>query len=306
MLLAYIDEIGETGAFVSKADARFRTSPAFGYAGFVVPDRNARRFGQLFDREKRIIFAPEIADAEHPGRWEKKGSVIFHSFTAQNYPDQIRVFTGLVRILQEKLGGTLFYYADEKPIGTPKQTRLDKDEREALAMREALNRLCTFAERKNEQLLVMIDQINEKDRAKRLPRMYSHILGRAIDHAEMRRIVEPPMHVDSLLSANIQFADWVAAAVTRGIERQLLVTEVDRNEWVPRILSQPLRRAFTRESKLHLHNRSHLDIHGAAAFSAVRPLAGRDHARRIGDSVSPEQYQLMKEAAERAAQRGSS
>ena len=109
------------------------------------------------------------------------------------------------------------------------------------------------------------------------------------------------MHVDSLLSANIQFADWVAAAVTRGIERQLLVTEVDRNEWVPRILSQPLRRAFTRESKLHLHNRSHPDIHGAAAFSAVRPLAGRDHARRIGDSVSPEQYQLMKEAAERAA-----
>lgn len=39
MLLAYIDEIGETGAFVARDHPKFKTSPAFGYAGFIIPRR---------------------------------------------------------------------------------------------------------------------------------------------------------------------------------------------------------------------------------------------------------------------------
>lgn len=39
MLLAYIDEIGETGAFISREDPKFNTSPAFGYAGFIIPKK---------------------------------------------------------------------------------------------------------------------------------------------------------------------------------------------------------------------------------------------------------------------------
>ena len=76
----------------------------------------------------------------------------------------------------------------------------------------------------------MIDQINEKTRLDRLPRMYSHILGRAGDCPEMRRIVEPPMHIDSQLSSGIQLADWIAASVTRAIDYQLV--EHSRHAWV--------------------------------------------------------------------------
>ncbi len=36
MLIAYIDEVGEPGAFVSYDHAKFKTSPVFGYAGFVI------------------------------------------------------------------------------------------------------------------------------------------------------------------------------------------------------------------------------------------------------------------------------
>jgi hypothetical protein len=54
MLLAYIDEIGEPGAFVSKEHARFNTSPAFGYAGLVIPADRARHFGAVFAEQKRI------------------------------------------------------------------------------------------------------------------------------------------------------------------------------------------------------------------------------------------------------------
>lgn len=73
MLLAYIDEIGEPGAFVSRQDARFNTSPAFGYAGFIIPEQRARDFGSVFAEQKRTLFKNEIKKADHPGRWEKKG-----------------------------------------------------------------------------------------------------------------------------------------------------------------------------------------------------------------------------------------
>ena len=36
MLIAYIDEVGEAGAFISKNHPRFNISPVFGYAGFIV------------------------------------------------------------------------------------------------------------------------------------------------------------------------------------------------------------------------------------------------------------------------------
>jgi hypothetical protein len=111
---------------------------------------------------------------------------------------------GLSSVCVASAEGGLFYYANEKPLGTPKQTRLDTDERETHAMREALNRIARHADSQDANVLVMIDQINEKTRAERLPRMYSHILGRAADFPEMKRIIEPPMHVDSQLSSNIQ------------------------------------------------------------------------------------------------------
>ena len=43
MLIAYIDEVGEAGALISKNHKRFKTSPVFGYAGFVVPERLVSR-----------------------------------------------------------------------------------------------------------------------------------------------------------------------------------------------------------------------------------------------------------------------
>lgn len=78
------------------------------------------------------------------------------------------MFNGLVSNVR-RLGGSLFYYADEKPLGTPKQTSLDTEARETAAMREALNRIARHADSQGKNVMVMIDQINEKTRAARLP-----------------------------------------------------------------------------------------------------------------------------------------
>lgn len=294
MLLAYIDEIGETGAFVSKSHSRFNTSPAFGYAGFVVPESNARQFGSEFTRRKRELFKTEIEAADDPGKWERKGADLFRPRTPAERPQHLRVFRGLVTSLQRH-GGSLFYYADEKPTGTPKQTSLDTGDREQAAMRETLNRLCTYAARENQNLLVMIDQINEADRAKRLPNMYGHILSRAAERQEMLRIVEPPMHVDSVLSSNIQFADWVAAAVSRSIDHQLI--NETQYGWVPTEFGD-LRGKFTRESKLHLWHSSVSDFNHSDILKRARPLHPSVQGQTIG-SVAPQMRRIY-EAAVRA------
>lgn len=301
MLLAYLDEIGETGAFVSKADPRYNTSPAFGYAGFVLPAAQARGFGMWFNEEKRKVYATELAASGHPAQWQKKGSSIFRKITLDDYPQQIRVFNALVRRMRN-VGGNLFYYVDEKPIGTPNQTRLNKDEREARAMKESLNRLARHAESTGRDLLVMMDQVNEKQRIERMPRMYAHMFSRQGEFEEMKRIVEPPIHLDSAVSANIQFADWVAACISRAIDYQL-IRDSDF-DWITGNAVDAVRGSFTHESKIHLWNKSIDDIHHAAVFNRDRPLYPRVDGQRVGATMPIDVQKKLRAMAQQKPKRG--
>lgn len=295
MLLAYIDEIGETGAFVSKTDRRFNTSPAFGYAGFVVPAGEARRFGAWFAEEKRRVYATEIELSDHPAQWEKKGSAIFRRVTLKNYPQQIRVFNALVRRLRS-VGGSLFYYVDEKPLGTPRQTQLDTGAREAMAMKETLNRLARHAETHHKHLLVMMDQVNEKQRIERMPTMYAHMFSRSGEFEEMKRIVEPPMHLDSAVSSNIQFADWVAACISRSVEYQLI--ERSDFEWIVGNAVDAVRGSFTHESKVHLWNKGTDDIHHSNVFNRERSLFPKANGQRLVSMMTPDTQRKLRVMAQ--------
>ena len=296
MLLAYIDEVGETGAFVGKDHPRFNTSPAFGYAGFVVPAEEARRFGQWFTEEKRKVFATEIAASSRPAQWERKGSSIFRTQTFERYPQQLRVFSSLVRRLRS-LGGCLYYYVEEKPLGTPNQTRLDTTARESGAMRETINRLARHADTHGEHVLILMDQVNEKQRVARMPAMYAHLFSRAGEFAEMKKVIEPPMHLDSAVSANIQFADWVAACVSRAVEHQLL--EHSTYGWITGRVVATVRGSFTRESKLHLWNRSADDLHHSDLPKPSRPLYPAVEGQRLGASIPPEALRRLRAAVEK-------
>lgn len=107
MLLAYIDEIGKPGAFISPDDKRYSTSPAFGYTGFIIPAENARQFGAIFNRVKLARFEKEIRDAEDPLHWEAKGADLFRATTPEDRPENLRIFGSLVTALKEA-SGSLF------------------------------------------------------------------------------------------------------------------------------------------------------------------------------------------------------
>lgn len=297
MLLAYIDEIGEPGAFVSHDDKRFNTSPAFGYAGFIIPAHRAREFGARFTAEKKTRFSHEIANARNPGRWEAKGADLFRPDTPDQRPENLRIFNGLVRTVSAH-SGHLFYYANEKPQGTPKQTSLDTEVRERDAMQETLNRIARHANTANEEVMVLIDSINEKTRVNRVAEMYAHIFARSLEHPEMRSIIEPPMHLDSVLSSNIQFADWVAAYVTRAINYQLI--EDSKYKWIAQQKNcEAVRGSFTYESKLHLHNRAVEDFHHSRILDSNRPIYPPTDQLSIQKQIGAQHMRKIKAAAER-------
>ncbi len=274
MLLAYIDEIGDPGPYNPTGDPRTSGMPSFGYAGFVVPGQHARQFGAIFTKRKSELYPYVVTEAGHKGRWEIKGNELLYAKVLKERPQNLRVLCSLIEKLKE-LGGNLFYYADEKPIGTRRQTNTgpeDFKQRETAAMRESLNRLARHADYNDFPILVMMDQINEKSRVQRLPEMYAHILGRASKHEDMRRIVEPPMHIDSKLSSNIQFADWIAALIARTIDHQLV--DDSRYHWIAEYppLGKVTKRAFTYESKLHFYQRSIDDLVHSNIFDTCRPI----------------------------------
>ena len=183
MLVAYLDEVAEAGAFVSKMHKNYNGSPAFGYAGFVIPS------------------------------------------------DQVR--------------GTSQYFT-------------------------------------------------EKKRAIQVQNSYAHVFNRTADpdHGEMRRLIESTMHVDSKLSANVQFADWVAAAVRRAFEYQLI--EDSPFCWVPTAFEDLTRSKLTIESKLYFsHSRGGVrEVHNSGIFARERPAL----AMSISQRLSPEVRTRMEEA----------
>lgn len=286
VLLAYIDEVGDFGAYRSPDDPKYRGFPACGYGGFVIDESEARNLGAYFTIQKRRLFSKEMANAANPVTWEKKGADIFRPQSPTRAENQVRVYLSILRELR-RLGGQVFYYVNEKPIGSPRQVRWVRGEWERDALQETLNRLARHAEYEDSQLLVIADNIEEKTRRERTHEMYRHIYGRASSNPEMKRLVEPPMHVDSALSSNIQLADWIATWLRRLVDYQLLRESqykwVIQDPWVPHI-----ERLFTYESKLHLYERSVDDLNHSGILRPQRRLHPTPDGQLFADSVDPD------------------
>ena len=112
--LAYLDEFGHIGPYVSKDDPKHRTSPVFGFAGFVLPAEEVRGFGTWFFQRKCQLLDAEIQRSrKHPAFWEKKGSSLYTVRNVLRYPE-LRRFTHRLFNKIERLGGFIFYVGIKK------------------------------------------------------------------------------------------------------------------------------------------------------------------------------------------------
>lgn len=293
MLIAYLDEFGHIGPYIEDGHPRFGQHPIFGYAGFIVPVRHARRLGAEFKRVKTALFKTEIDQSNVPAQWERKGSEYFSTGSIAKHPEQIRAFRGLMRRL-EGLGGGLFYYGDEKQRGTLKQTGRDSNAITYDALRETINRLCRHADHADDDLLILMDAITDKSRRELVAKLYAHIYGRP--RPEMKRIVEAPLHIESELNSGIQLADWICALITRASHFQMV--KDSPFGWAPGHFRDTMQGLFTYESKLHLL--AWPDLHHSEVFKAKPHHTNPLSASSVGDRIA--NMKAVYEAAKRGHQ----
>ncbi|MDE0306732.1 MAG: DUF3800 domain-containing protein [Albidovulum sp.] len=180
---AYLDEFGHVGPYIARTDPKYRESPVFGLAGFVLPADEVRGFGTWFYQRKCELLAFEIDRSEkHPALWEKKGSSLYTVTNVSRY-SVLRWFTN--RLLNEiaALGGFAFLVGVRK-TSTPEPHVPDR--LYARVFLEAIKRFDQYcAEDCNppESFVLMLDEHNQ--RSALLARSAQSMYGRTKDAAAL-------------------------------------------------------------------------------------------------------------------------
>ena len=207
---AYLDEFGHIGPYISRADPRYKDSPVFGLAGFVLPAAEVRGFGTWFFQRKCGLLDFEIKrSGEHPAVWEKKGASLFTVPNVTQYRE-LRRFTNRLFNKIEKLGGFLFY------VGIRKTEAPDAHDPNRLYERvflEAIKRIDEFCEKDRDSRDNFIVILDEHDQRSAL----ITAAGRSMygKNEPRRYLIEPPFHVESHRYQTLQAADWIAGLVGR-------------------------------------------------------------------------------------------
>jgi hypothetical protein len=267
LLVAYIDEFGHEGPYISPTHPKFNQHPVFGYAGMILPASNARAFGAYFKRQRNTLFKALVDASDTPDQFEKKGNEYFSTGSIEKFPSHARVYRSLLNTLYA-LGGCLFYFGFEKPTGTVKQAGMSSRDIVQKSLRETINRISRHADTQNTDVMIIADAITDKTRREIAAEMYAHIYSRSGAFPEMRRMVEVPLHIESKLNSNVQFADWTCALMSRAAHYQL---NRDSNfEWAPRLFGNNVRGHFTYESVIHTRDATS-KIMNNALFGTSRP-----------------------------------
>ena len=214
MLIAYLDEFGHQGPFISHEHKKFKTHPCFGYAGYILPADNIRKLGSHFKYVKEKLLAWEIEQSKIPrDQWEKKGSALLTTNNISQYGDEI--IPALNRIYSKlgKLDGEIFFYGQQKPLGPPSETKESSQDRESHCLIQAMARLARIASDRNEKLMVIMDATDTDNRERAVAVLGATIYSRS--NTDHKNIIEIPLQTESHLYGTIQLADWTCALLGR-------------------------------------------------------------------------------------------
>lgn len=232
VLVAYLDELGHVGPYISTEHKKFNHNPIFGYGGIVLPESRIRRFGAKFEHTKARQFRNEIIPSgKHPRRWEKKGSEIFSTGAYVKYPERVDLAADLADYLH-KLGGHVVFYGHRKPFGTTKETGRTPSETTTLSLTETVRRLCRYADKRDQSLMVLLDRGGPMPREEAITAMASFIYSS--EEQSVKRIVEVPVELESHRYGSMQYADWICSILSRASHFHF--SDSTEFSWAPPVL----------------------------------------------------------------------
>jgi hypothetical protein len=209
LYLAYFDEFGHVGPFISSEDSKHNTHPVFGLGGLVLPSDKVRHFSTWFFKLKNKLLDFELKQsAEHPAKWEKKGSSLY---TVRNVT-QYRVLRQATFTLLNKirnLGGFTIHVGVEKrrDVSTHNSKKLFHS-----VLRELIKRLDEECKQRGSNFMMVLDEQEQNVMRKEIVETASLAMFGPDFRA---RLIEPPMQVESHLYQTVQCADWLCGLFGR-------------------------------------------------------------------------------------------
>ncbi len=206
--IAYLDEFGHIGPYVSRTDPKYNDSPIFGLGGIILPVESVRPFATWFFQLKCNLLKFELKqDGTHPAKWEKKGSALYTLKNIESYPE-LRQATNRIFNKIEKSGGHAFF------VGLQKRFPPDMHDPVSLyraVLMEAIKRLDQYCVVRDSTFLVIIDELSETFRKEIVESS-----GRTMFGDDGRKaLIEPPIQAESHLYQTLQCADWICGITGR-------------------------------------------------------------------------------------------
>jgi Protein of unknown function (DUF3800) len=206
--IAYMDEFGHVGPYISRSDTRHNTSPVFGLSGIVLPADRVRPFASYFYRLKCNLLGFEIKRSGKPAyQWEKKGAALYTTQNVLKYAE-LRHMTARLFNRISRDGGMVFY------VGIEKTRTVDRHNSRRLygaVLRESIKRLDRYCQARNSLFMMVLDEQEESFRASIVADASREMFG----DARRNNMIEPPIQAESHLFQTLQCADWICGLVGR-------------------------------------------------------------------------------------------
>lgn len=229
--VAYLDEFGHVGQYISRTHTQFKTSPVFGLGGVLLPAEEVREFAIFFYQLKCQLLAWDIIHENPrslpPYQWEKKGSKLF---TTRNVTQYRSLRQATFRLLNHirKIGGYVIY-AGEHKIGPARQHDATKTfRRQLLHAVRTIDRYCTQS---RSTFMLLLDE-QRAGNEWREQNVEACTLAMFEDPAEKcRSLIGPPLQGESHLFQTLQCADWICGLVGRLMA--MAVSPEEYPDWEP-------------------------------------------------------------------------
>jgi hypothetical protein len=213
--VAYLDEFGHVGQYVSRNHPKYKTHPAFGFAGLMLPTTEIREFAIYFYKLKCQLLAWDLAN-ENPKnlpayQWEKKGSQLYALRNVTKY-EQLRRSTFRLLNHIEKTGGHVFYTGEHKTTDPDAHNSTETFKRQLLQSVRKIDRFCA---QRGSTFMLMLDE-QRAGNEWRETNVEVCTLAMFEDASEKcRTLIEPPIQAESHLFQTIQCADWICGLIGR-------------------------------------------------------------------------------------------
>ncbi len=229
--IAYLDEFGHVGQYVSRNHPRYKTSPVFGLGGLLLPAHQVREFAIYFYRMKCQLLAWDLRNQNPQNlpayQWEKKGSQLYSLRNVTQYKTLRRTTFRLLNHINA-LGGHVFYTGERKTGDLAAHNSTETFKRQLLQSVRKIDRFCIT---RGATFILVLDE-QKAGNEWREKNVEACTLAMFEDASEKcRAMIEPPLQGESYLFQTLQCADWICGLIGR--LTALAVSPEEYEDWEP-------------------------------------------------------------------------